>query len=46
MMNWGEKLGKIIDFERGLKDESTESKINEFDFDFTKKSKIKQRGFF
>ena len=27
-------------YERGLKDESTESKINEFDFDFTEKSKI------
>ena len=46
MINWDEKLGKMIDLERGPEDKSTESKINEFDFDFAEKSKIEQRGFF
>ena len=39
-MNWGEKLGKMINLERKFEDESTESKINEFVFDFTEKLKI------
>ena len=30
----------MIFYERGLKDESNESKINEFDFDFAEKLKI------
>ena len=38
---WMIKLGK-----RGLEDESTESKINEFDFDFEEKLKIEERVFF
>ena len=38
------EIGKF--YERGLEDESTESKINEFDFDFAKKLKIEHRGFF
>ena len=33
-------------YERGLKDDSMESKINEFDFDFAEKSKIEERVFF
>ena len=42
-MNQRIKLGKLIFYERGLEDESTESKIIEFDFDFMDKSKIEQR---
>ena len=34
------EIGQIDIYERGLKDESTESKINEFDFDFLEKLKI------
>ena len=45
-MNWGYKLGKMIFYERGLEDESTELKINEFDFDFEEKSKIDRRDIF
>ena len=45
-MNRLYKLGKWIFYERGLQDESTKSKINEFDFDFTEKLKIEQRGIF
>ena len=35
----------MVFYERGLEDESTESKINEFDFDFTQKLKIEVRYF-
>ena len=34
------EIGKMIFYERGLEDKSTESKINEFDFDFAEKLKI------
>ena len=37
---------QLIFYERGLKDKSMESKINEFNFDFAEKSKIKPRIFF
>ena len=37
-MKCGEKLGKIIDLERGLEGESTESKIEEFGSRFAEKS--------
>ena len=36
----------MIFYERGLEDESTESKINEFDFDFAEKLKIEGRVYF
>ena len=36
----------MVFYERGLKDESTESKFNEFDFDFAQKLKIEERYFF
>ena len=36
----------MIFYERGLEGESTESKINEFDFDFAEKSKIEEGRFF
>ena len=36
----------MIFYQRGLEDESTESKINEFHGDFTEKLKIEQRGIF
>ena len=39
-MNSDEKLWKMIDLETELEDESTESIINEFDFDFTEKLNI------
>ena len=42
-MHRGEKLGKIVFYERGLENESAESKINEFDFDFVEKLKIEER---
>ena len=35
----------MVFYERGLEDESMESIINEFDFDFAKKLKIKE-GYF
>ena len=45
-MNSGEKLGKMIDLERELKDESTESKITRFGSRFADKSKNKvERNF-
>ena len=34
------EIGKMIFYERGIEDKSTESKINEFDFDFVEKLKI------
>ena len=37
------KLGKMVFNERGLEDQSTKSKINEFDFDFAEKLKIEER---
>ena len=37
------EIGKMIFYERGLEDESTESKIKEFDFDFAEKLKIEER---
>ena len=40
------KIGQIDIYERGLEDESTESKIKEFYFDFAEKSKIDQRRYF
>ena len=36
----------MIDYERELQDDSTESKIIEFDFDFAEKLKIEVRGDF
>ena len=36
----------MIFYERGHEDESTESKINEFDFDFAEKLKIEERDIF
>ena len=33
----------MVFYERGLEDKSTESKINEFDFDFVEKLKIEVR---
>ena len=36
----------MVFYERELQDDSTESKIIEFDFDFTEKLKIKVRGNF
>ena len=39
-MNWGEKLGKIVDLERRLQIDSMESIIIEFGLDFTEKSKF------
>ena len=36
----------MIDLQRELEDKSTESKINEFDFDFREKLKIEYKGFF
>ena len=38
-----EILGKILFYERELQDNSTESKIIEFDFDFAEKLKIEVR---
>ena len=38
MMNYGEKLEKLIFLKRGLENESTESKINEFESIFAEKS--------
>ena len=40
-MNWGEKLGILIDLERELKDESTESKLTRFGSRLAEKSKSK-----
>ena len=40
------EIGKLIFYERGFEEESTESKINEFDFDFAEKSKSEWKGFF
>ena len=34
------EIGENVDYERELQDDSTESKIIEFDFDFAKKWKI------
>ena len=34
------EIREMTFYERGLEDKSTESKINEFDFDFMEKSKI------
>ena len=34
------EIGEMVFYERGPEDESTESKINEFDFDFAEKLKI------
>ena len=38
--SYDESVIEIGENERGLEDESTESKINEFDFDFGEKLKI------
>ena len=40
------KLGKMVFHERELQDNSTKSKIIEFDFDFAEKLKIEGRGIF
>ena len=37
------EIGKMVFYERGLEDESMESKINKFDFDFAKKLNIEER---
>ena len=37
------EIGEMVFYERGLEDESTESKINKFNFDFAEKLKIKER---
>ena len=37
------EIREIIFYKRGLEDKSTESKINEFDFDFAEKLKIEER---
>ena len=45
-MNWGEKLGKMVDLDRRLQINSTESRIVEFELDFTEKSKFEvERNF-
>ena len=36
----------MVFYERGIKDESMESKINEFNFDFAEKLKIEVRSIF
>ena len=36
----------MVDYERELQDDSTESKIIEFDFDFLEKLKMEVRGYF
>ena len=36
----------MVDYERELQNDSTESKIVEFDFDFTEKLKNEVRGIF
>ena len=36
----------MVFYERRLEEESTKSKINEFDFDFAEKLKIEVRGTF
>ena len=40
------KIGEMVFYERELRDDSTESKLIDFDFDFTKKLKIEVRGIF
>ena len=40
------EIGENVDYERELQNDSTESKIIEFDFDFTEKLKIKVRDDF
>ena len=40
------EIRRMVFYERGLEEESTESKINEFDFDFAKKLKIEERVYF
>ena len=40
------EIGEMIFYERELQDDSTESKIIEFDFDFVEKLKIEMRGIF
>ena len=45
-MKCGEKLGNLIFLERGLKDESTESKITEFGSDFVERSSNEHEGNF
>ena len=42
-MNRSEKSRIIVFYKILLKDESTESKINEFDFDFVENLKIEHR---
>ena len=40
------EIGEMVDYERELQDNSTESKIIEFDFDFVEKLKIEVGGIF
>ena len=40
------EIGERVVYERELQDNSTESKIIEFDFDFAEKLKIEERGIF
>ena len=40
------EIGDIVFYERELQNDSTESKIIEFDFDFAEKLKIEERGNF
>ena len=37
MINWGKKLGILVNFKRRLQDESTESKITQFVLVFAEK---------
>ena len=41
-----EKLEKMVDYERELQNDSTESKIIKFDFDFEEKLKIEVKVYF
>ena len=40
------KIEKMVDYERELQDDSTESKIIKFDFDFVEKLRIEVRNDF
>ena len=37
------EIGEMVFYERGLEDASTESKINEFDFNFAENFTIEER---
>ena len=40
------EIGEMIFYEKELEEDSTKSKIIEFNFDFAEKWKIEERGFF